>query len=399
MKYEIVRESPTTLVITAHFIEEDIETFLAESRYQDRAPVAVVAEKIVDRIVQKEGLLALSSPAVTYAKTAENAYSLSCKVETVPFIDIPEDLSSFELRFPHQEGKSEYLQHVVDQYLSQNATLESIKEKRNPIDGEILLVDICGKCDGVKVPGMCVTYKKIRLKFNAADSQPEVLDLLRNMTAGETATTSICCPDDYPDPLVRGKQISMTVVLHDIYTEHLPAFDEQLAQKKGFKNIFQLKQALFEYAARTYLQKMQQIARDELLEKIIADLVFPVPAVLHTRFLESRMKAMRQFFSSVQMEKDRLESALQRVRPEMERLAMSDARKHTFLLALGLREKLVVTTGEIENEIRRVADMSQTLYEKLHESIWNGGGINDIYEMLLAQKALDLLGKSATVIR
>ena len=239
--------------------------------------------------------------------------------------------------------------------------------------------------------------QKIRLKASAAAPLPEVVALLKTLRPGESAETRVICPADYPDPLMRGRPVVMTVTLRAIYREIRPAFGDAFAQKKGFKDVFQLKQALFEYAARTYLQRMQRIARETLLDQLMETRTVPVPQALHRRFLEIRLRSVRDFFASADMDAAQLEAVLERIRPEAEAQAMRDARRHTFLLALALREKLVVTTDELEEKLRELAEYQHTPYEELHASMWNNGGINDLYEKLLAEKSLALLGRSARI--
>lgn len=399
MQYSMTRDIPTRLCISASFHEDEMTKLLENSDTDSgKTPLALAAESVVNTILQKEGLLALSAPIITLdTGKKDGSHAFQCTFETVPPVSLPEDLSSLELRFPREEGEHTHLQEVVDQYLSQNAELVPVHEKRCPAEDEIVLADICGAGENGPVPGMRSLNQKIRLKASAAAPLPEVVALLKTLRPGESAETRVVCPADYPDPLMRGRPVVMTVTLRAIYREIRPAFGDAFAQKKGFKDVFQLKQALFEYAARTYLQRMQRIARETLLDQLMETRTVPVPQALHRRFLEIRLRSVRDFFASADMDAAQLEAVLERIRPEAEAQAMRDARRHTFLLALALREKLVVTTDELEEKLRELAEYQHTPYEELHASMWNNGGINDLYEKLLAEKSLALLGRSARI--
>ena len=69
-----------------------------------------------------------------------------------------------------------------------------------------------------------------------------------------------------------------------------------------------------------------------------------------------------------------------------------------FLLVTGTSSTHVrALADELEEKLRELAEYQHTPYEELHASMWNNGGINDLYEKLLAEKSLALLGRSARI--
>ena len=66
MQYSMTRDIPTRLCISASFHEDEMTKLLENSDPDSgKTPLALAAESVVNTILQKEGLLALSAPIIT----------------------------------------------------------------------------------------------------------------------------------------------------------------------------------------------------------------------------------------------------------------------------------------------------------------------------------------------
>ena len=55
-----------------------------------------------------------------------------------------------------------------------------------------------------------------------------------------------------------------------------------------------------------------------VLDQLMETRTVPVPQALHRRFLEIRLRSVRDFFASADMDAAQLEAVLERIRPEAE---------------------------------------------------------------------------------
>lgn len=407
MKYDISHPSPVSCLIQIHLSQEDINEIPASSESSGARNNLNIAQKnnisskleasvdnAVNRVLQKEKLRPLSTPILQTEDIS--TLHFSCKFEVLPPVPLPEDLTKLELHFPYV-ASSTALQDAVNALLSQHAKLVQIKEKRVPCEGDIALVDVTGRYNGKRVSGMCIKNQKIRIT-NDAD-QPELLQSLRVLLPGEEGQTSVLCPEDYPDPLMRGKEITLFVRLRELYREERPAFDEAFAHRLGFKKSAQLKQALFEFTMRKQMLHMQEKARRKLLDAVVGPLDFPVPSSLILRNLRQRISEAKEFFLNGGTPPEEIETILKRMHDTNLEEARTEAKIQTFLLALAEREKICVTLKETENEIRRLAKSWNESFEEVRSEMWKNGTVNDIQDILLARKALDLMAKQAAIVR
>ena len=408
MQYAISRPSPVACLVDIHLSLEDIEECARApeqklSRHRqvrttkkgkERSALEAAAEHAMNRILQKEGLRPLSSPVLQVEN--EETMQISCTFEVLPPIPLPEDLSRLELHLPDRTS-STALQDAVNALLSQHSKLVQVKERRSPQQGDIALVDVTGRYNGKRVSGMCAEHQKFRITDET--EQPELLQVLHSLLPGQEGHFSLSCPEEYPDPLMRGKTILFSVRLISLYREERPAFDQVLAEKLGFKKLSLLKQALYEFTMQKEMRLLQEEARKKLLERVVVPLDFPVPSSLVVRSLRQRMSEAREFFRLGGTHPEETEGILKRMRDECLSEARKEAKIQAFLLALAEREKLQVTMEETEKEIRQLAESQNESFESLRNDMWEDGTVNDIQDILLARKALNLMAAQASIVR
>ena len=86
MQYSMTRDIPTRLCISASFHEDEMTKLLENSDPDSgKTPLALAAESVVNTILQKEGLLALSAPIITLdTGKKDGSHAFQCTFETVP---------------------------------------------------------------------------------------------------------------------------------------------------------------------------------------------------------------------------------------------------------------------------------------------------------------------------
>lgn len=391
MEYEVRHPSVTECEIDFTLPEGEIR---AGTGKDAAGQLAEAAERMLNAILEKEGLRPLSTPLLHPGEEGKGAFR--CRFEVLPPVSLPEDLCSLELRLPCQADPAA-LQKTVDALLRQNAQLIPVSVSRPPRPGEVVVVDVNGFYEGRPVPGM--QGRNQRLTMAEGPELPAVLRAVAGLLPGQSADFALRCPDNYPDPLLRGKQIEGQVVLQGIFREEKPEFDDGLARRLGFPGLPQLKQAVYEFALGKEMERLQEDARRDLLARVVEHLDITPPRCLVLRAFKRRLGEAREFLSIPGEEREEAAASLLRMRDDMVAAATEEARVETFLLALARHEGIQVAPAELEAEIRSLAEEWQESPDEVRKELEANGGINTVEEMILARKAMALMARKATVTR
>lgn len=358
---------------------------------RSRATEQLMKEQI-SSILDKENL----NPVSTFTFEAEScfdigrgrAFTFSCSVEVLPPVDLP-DFSTCSIEVDDVEVRKSSLVRRTRNMLRRFGKLEKVSEKRCPQNGDIVLVAIRAYAGAAAFIGLDSPRKYVQI--NAGELPPEIERVLCALEAGDDGKGEFVCPDDYVDPDLRGKPVCFTVHLHEIFTEHLPDIDDELAGKLGQKDAKALRKYIFEQELNAELKRIKAKAQERLLKSILDSLDFTLPQSMLKKEVGAYMVATRNMLTGGGMSQSDTERVLEHIRSEAEASAQYQVKAQCFLMTVGYKENIKVYQRDAELAIRNMARESHQDYEKLREHLLKSGAINDLQERLMAAKALDFI--------
>ncbi len=330
-------------------------------------------------------------------KIARNTdFTFSFTFEVLPEIPLPENLEELSVEVQGPDLKPEDVEAITRRLRQAMATLEDVTENRLPQDNDVVLVDVDGAFEGKPVPGMKADNFLMQLK--PSDNPMEVDTIIRKLHVGETTEGTLLCPADYPDPTLRGKELSVKVTLHKIQTEVPAEMDEEFAKRAGFEDLGKMRKAIFEQALNNKLTEVKSAGQKKLLDSLVAPLDFPLPESMVNGLLAEYLSEARTFLQRQGLDNETMTETLKNMRDEGLEQAKEQAKVQAFLLALAFRENIKVSEQEADRQIREMAAESGQDYLKLRDQLWQTGLIHDIQERMMAGKAMDLLYNKAKKI-
>ncbi|MBP3730325.1 MAG: trigger factor [Mailhella sp.] len=357
-----------------------------------RASETLVNQKVAD-ILEQEHLKPLSKmdfDGDPIARGKDLVFSFT--FETLPEIALPEDLSALSVTMGSSEATPEEIEEFSTGMRKRVATLEDVAESRLPQNGDIVTIDVDGEVDGKPVQGMKVREYSIQLTEPQEGKQLSELDkIIRGLRPGEEGDGSMPCPEDHPDESLRGKTANLHVKLHKIQKEILPELDDDFAKKVGFQDVEALKKALAEQAGRRKAANVRAEAEQSLLDSCLEGLEFPLPESVVKAQQADYENELRGYLQQQGLEKDAIEESLKTMQEETRRQGEERARAFVFLAALAQREKLEVSSQEIDLQIMQMASQYKEDFRKLREALYSNGAVADIRDRMLNRKAMDLM--------
>ena len=375
-----------------------VPTHVIKSRFASRV-AADATELLADAnlllILKKENVRPLS-PSQYRGTPAEEGkpFSFTAGFDTLPEIDLP-DLSTLSVVVGDPKPSEDVLNSMLDQALRRHAQYIDVTD-RKPQDNDLLTANVRGSIDGKALPGMTADGFRLQLlPVKPGAKTPEMDPIVRALSVGEEGKGTMICPDNYPDPTLRGREVLLEVKLLRIQQEVLPPLNDETAQLLGFKTADDLQKEVWQQAFTASLRQMQRDGKHALMEEQLAKLDFPLPDSLVQRFYREHQRDAMRYLKSQHADDATIKATLENMEAESIEFARKKAKGHTFLLALAEREGIIVTTKEAEEAVRAMTKGTGQDYEDIRKTVWESGMIISMQERMIADRALDHFYASA----
>lgn len=233
-----------------------------------------------EKAVAENNLKPLGTPEfdVQELNDGENL-AFTVEVDVRPEFDLP-DLDAFTVEVDGAEPTDEEVAEQVDALRARFATLTDVE--RPAQDGDVLLVDLSGSCEGEEVEDLMASA----LSFEVGGKEeplPGFDDAVRGAVADDVRSFSFPAEAGQYE----GKDIDVTVTVTTVRERELPAADDDFAlMASEFDTMDELTEDL-----RTRLVRMKRVeqgvqARTKLHEQLVDSVDFPLPESLIARELE-----------------------------------------------------------------------------------------------------------------
>ena len=365
-----------------------------KSRFASRVAAdatEILADDTMMDILKKEGIRPLCPSQYRGQPAAEGQeFSFSSSFDVLPEVKLP-DLETLSVVVPDPAPGDDALNAMLDQALRRLAAYEDITD-RKPQDHDLLTVDVRGTVDGKELPGMTADNFRLQLlPVKPGAKVPEMDPIVRALNVGERGQGVMVCPDNYPDPVLRGREVQLDVVLRRIQREVLPPLTDDTAQKLGFKTFDELKQEVWQQTFAAHMRQIQREGKHRLMEEQLEGQDFPLPESLVQRFYREHLRDAEHYLKKQHAAEDTIRETLEHMQEESMEFARKKAKGHTFLLALAQREGISATWQEAEDVVRAMTKGTGQNYDDLRKTIWETGVITAMQERMITDRALDRL--------
>lgn len=421
MEYNVEVTSPTQRKISVNASVQDVNSQMAKTVRafgsglsldgfrKGKVPASIIEKRFsgeilsrtgeelvngeISRILQAENLQPVSRLNLDAGQLIKGEeYKFSFSFDVLPEIELPADLGALSVEVESDQMSEEEKEEMLQQVRRSLARLEPVSEERTAAYGDVVNVDVDAEYEGKEVPGLKVSNYSMLLQEPGPDSKNKEIDaVILTLKVGESGQGSLVCPEEYPDPELRGKDIAFTVKLNSLNQQILPELNEDLAKQVGFSDIEQLKSMVLLQAQSSKSREVKAKAQDRLLESCLDQLSFPLPESMvelyRNDFLgETRNNLLRQGVAA-----DAINSALDKVQDEAEIQAKARAKAQAFLMTLARRENISVSDDDLNRQIVQIAQQTRQEATQVAEMLYRNGMIDDLRDRIQASKALEYM--------
>ena len=257
----------------------------------------------------------------------------------------------------NDEDVEDVLKRIADNFAESKVT------KRAAQLGDDVMIDFCGKKDGVAFDGG--TAKDYTLRLGSGRFIPGFEEGIVGHEVGDKFDLDITFPEDYGSKELAGQAVVFEILVKQISEITVPAFDDELAKKTGaFKTINELKDDIRQNLASQTQRNSDERFKDDLVQALVESSKTEAPKTLVQENLENMKADFKRNLTARGTTLDEYLEAQGKAMEDWEEelRARAEQRVISSIIVQKLADELHISIGE-EELARRVAEM-QAVYKK-----------------------------------
>ncbi len=220
-------------------------------------------------------------------------------------------------------------------------------------------------------------------------SVPGVDAVLVGVKPGETREADAKIGSSSPDPSLRGKTIRMTFQVLDLKTLRLPDLDAEFFKKTGFDDEADLRQALRGVLERRHDYQKRQAVRGEILDKLVAETPFDLPADLVSRQEKTTLRRLAMELRQGGLSDTDLRAREAELRANAHESTLKSLKEFFILAKIAEAEDIEVKDEDLEFEIDAIASRTEESPRRVRARVEKEGLADAMASQILERKTID----------
>ncbi len=376
---------------------------LVKRRFQKNIRSDVV-QKLVpasyDQAVREKGVKPLSGPNlenITFKEGEPLVYEAYFEIQ--PDITLS-DYQDLEVKTEVKVITDEAIQERLKQLQDTQSRLVSV-EDRELQDGDYAVIDLQGEYvpeEGHKSPQhKPIKDENVVIRVGDEHTHQAFNVALREMNVGEEKKFQVDYPPDYPEKHLAGHQVNFTIQVTDVKKKVLPELTDDFAKDLGEDGTLeQLRVKIREDLEKERDNNRVKELKEKLAEQLIERTSFEVPDVLVEERIDDKIRGLAYNLTAQGVDPSKANIDWSKVRGEVRQEAEKEVRTNMILLEIARRETIEVSSKELDDEMRRLADSTNQPQEKVRQYFQEESRMEGLREQIVRQKVLDVLVERAS---
>ena len=311
------------------------------------------------------------------------------------------------MSFQYRGLKGEYEKHVVtdmevDHRLKmlakQNPRIVPINDRASQ-EGDELVLDYAGFCDGVQFPGG--TAQMQTLVLGSGSFIPGFEEQLLDKVVGEEVSVKVMFPTQYHAPDLAGKAAEFKCKIHEIRVKTAYELDDTFAQEVGgCENMEQLRQKTGESMQAFTDERGEMDLQDRLLRQAAETLEFtPSESQIEAEITEQIQNLTAQLAQqglSLEMYCQFMNTSEEKLREESRANALASVRIQAAIELIASLENMEATKEEISQAVAVIAHQNRMTVEEL-KPYYDAEFEAAVVRSVLTSKVMKLIRDSAEI--
>lgn len=243
------------------------------------------------------------------------------------------------------------------------------------------------------VEGDPIKQDELQVHVGDESTMPAFNENLVGMTPGESKEFEVTYPAEYTQERLAGNTVRFLAELKQIRKRELPELTDEFAQDLGdFKNMDEVREALRKTIFREREIVAQQIAKNQIVEKIVDTHEFPVPEAFVDRQIEGKIS---DELTSRGVDPRTVRIDWEKAKSAHKDQAVKEVKASMLLDKIAEAESVQVMQDEVDKEVQRIARQEREPVAATRMRLEKDGTLRRIALRIRTDKTLNLLFEHA----
>ncbi|MFP4697439.1 MAG: trigger factor [Eubacteriales bacterium] len=345
-----------------------------------------------DKAIEENNLEIVSRPEIDVEQIEKGkSFVFTATVAVKPEVELGE-YKGLEVKKPDVHYSDEMVTQEIEKVREQNSRIISVTDR--PVkENDEAIIDFEGFVDGEPFEGgKAEDYSLVIGSHSFIDNFEEQL-VGKNI--GEDVEVNVTFPDEYQKEELQGKPALFKVKIKEIKEKELPVVDDEFAKDVSeFDTLDEYKEDIKTKLKEQQENEANQKKREAVIKKAIENAKMEIPEAM----IDMQVDQMAQDFEQrIKYQGIELDQYLQMIgqnrlsfKEQFREQAENQVKSRLVLEAIAKAEEIDVSDEEIEEEIKKMAEMYKMEVDKLKEAVTDHEK-SHIKEDISIQKAFDLI--------
>ncbi len=349
--------------------------------------------------IQTEGIKAIGYPKFsdTNYEVEKKNISFIAEVETFPEFEVG-NYSKYEFEKTSEEVKTEDFDAVKNQMLGSRSEMVEVSNKDQALEkGHFATMNFQGvKADGAKPENMKGT--DYVLEIGSGQFIPGFEDKMIGMKKGENKNIELTFPEDYHSEDLKGAKVTFEVELLEIKEKKLPEYNDEILKEFGFDSVSDFEEKTNKRLAAEKKRKSDETLHQQILEKLVKDNEFDVPATLIVNQVNALKEETKSNLLRSGLSEEMLAGYYDKWEDDFKQRASFQVRSGLILEKLAAKYDVKVEESDLDDKFNAMAELSSTPLEQV-KSIYGGNEKlkQNLTYAIREEKTFDAIKKEITI--
>jgi trigger factor len=356
-----------------------------------------VVELAITQAIREKQIAPIVPPTVDKLELKINEpLKFSARVEVRSQVT-PKDYTGVRVSRRPAKVTDEEVQKALEGYQRRFTEFKVVEDRKETAADDRLTVEVHGRVGEHKIKTRTIS---VDLDDENAAGLPGLSQRLRGVPVdAQGLEVKYQVPADSPVKAFADKEVSLRVTVKEARSRKVPALDDELAKDTGEADTLEdLRKKLRERLVEAENQRIKREMSIALVKDIVKANPFEVAPSLVDRYAEDMVIRTKTqlMMMGIDVESGAFNDAemLKEVRPEAE----AEAKANILVHAIGEREGIEATEGDVQKRIAEIATQRGESSKKLRAELEESGRIVGVKSQIVYEKTVDMLLGQAKIV-
>jgi trigger factor len=357
-----------------------------------------VLEKLVPEYLEKavndQKLSMVTRPQLDQVDWVEGGgVKFRASFEVLPEFELG-DYKNLSIELPPMDLTDADVDRALEEMRERAAKFVPV-EGRALQDGDYAVLQLVGiPNDG----GAPIRAENVMCHIGSQETVEAFSQNLRGAQPGEERKFEAVYPADFPDARLKGRTVAYTASVLGVKEKKLPELDDAFAKDVSQAGSLQeLRKQLRDEMEKARERRRTEMAKDKILEALLARHDFPVPEALVEEQMDSRLRNLVRALAAQGTDPRGVNVDWAGLRARQRTPAVNDVKAEILLDRVADAEKIETTEEELEKELTHGAEHSGESAQALRARLTKEGALDTMKSKLRSAKTLEWLFRTARI--